>query len=229
MHNGDLVANYPYDESKNGRMQGSYSKSPDDDTFKYLARSYSQDNEKMYRQEKECFDSNFNQGITNGAHWYSVAGGMQDFNYLATNAFEITLELGCMKYPPTERLPSIWRDNKQSMIDFMWLTHMGVKGIVTDADTGAPIEGAIIKIVDASTNAPIAHDVVSNEGGDYFRVLAPGQSYQVTASVDGYGSRTCGFKVEHEPPLQMANIINFSMKKGGESRATCDADHNDHM
>lgn len=44
------------------------------------------------------------------------SGGSQDWSYLHTNCFEITLELGCTKYPPNDKLPSFWNDNKMAML-----------------------------------------------------------------------------------------------------------------
>ena len=45
---------------------------------------------------------------------------MQDFNYLASNDFEITLELGCDKYPPANELKKEWERNKRALTEFMW-------------------------------------------------------------------------------------------------------------
>merc|ERR1711962_1525281 len=128
LHGGSLVANYPFDDDK--KMVDMYSASPDDDVFKSLARTYSRNHPTMWKPGPVCESDNFVDGITNGAKWYNVAGGMQDYNYLHSNAFEITVEMACCKFPMASQLNQLWTDHKKSLYEFMKMTHMGIKGVV---------------------------------------------------------------------------------------------------
>lgn len=47
------------------------------------------------------------------------SGGMQDWNYINTNCFEVTIELGCYKYPLAADLPKYWNENRRSLLQFM--------------------------------------------------------------------------------------------------------------
>lgn len=122
LHGGSLVANYPYDDTANGRSV--YSKSPDDDVFQALAKTFSENHATMHLKNPPwpCPDvppDHFKDGITNGAKWYSVTGGMQDYNYIANNCFEITIEQGCQKFPPAADLPKYWLENKNPLLAFL--------------------------------------------------------------------------------------------------------------
>lgn len=45
---------------------------------------------------------------------------MQDFNYLSSNDFELTLELGCEKYPVANVLETEWERNRDALVNYMW-------------------------------------------------------------------------------------------------------------
>ena len=53
------------------------SATPDDKLFKHLARVYASNHANMHIGTSAC--GKFADGITNGAEWYIVRGGMQDF------------------------------------------------------------------------------------------------------------------------------------------------------
>lgn len=80
LHGGSLVANYPYDDSakdfeSNHDGSTAMNPSPDNEIFKYLARTYSNAHTKMHLSPKcPMFPETFSDGITMGSMWYSVTG-----------------------------------------------------------------------------------------------------------------------------------------------------------
>lgn len=104
MHEGAVVANYPWDGSLVGLAgcciavlhigcghrsvcrasqdrKTHYSSCPDDEAYKHLATVYANSNPQMKASRE------FPGGITNGAGWYPLFGGMQDWNYLMAGSW----------------------------------------------------------------------------------------------------------------------------------------------
>ncbi len=54
---------------------------------------------------------------------------MQDFNYLNSNAFEITIELSCCKYPSSSdnALEKEWDRNKEALLTYMEMVKSSLK------------------------------------------------------------------------------------------------------
>ncbi len=176
-HEGALVANYPYDENMNGVPDGGYSVCPDDALFIYISEAYSQHNLPMWNNWE------FEHGISNGSAWYTIYGGMQDWNYLYLSDNEITLELSNSFRPLESLLPTFWSQNKESMLSYLETGHIGIRGLVTDAYSGAPVHA---KIEVAGNEHPVYTDP---DVGDYHRMLLPG-TYAITVSAPEYIAQT---------------------------------------
>ncbi|XP_026313538.1 carboxypeptidase D isoform X2 [Hyposmocoma kahamanoa] len=203
LHGGALVASYPYDDSSTGQECCVDSRSPDNELFIHLAKTYASRNADMSKGNA-CPPETFKDGLTNGANWYAVAGGMQDFNYVHSNCFEVTFELSCCKYPTAGNLTRFWRMNKEPLMAFIEQTHLGIKGFVTN-DTGAGIPNAIIQV------ERITHNVKTDQHGAYWRLLLPGD-YNVTVTAPGYKSPV-PLKVTVPVNQTTALTLNITLKQ----------------
>ncbi|XP_019950948.1 carboxypeptidase Z-like isoform X2 [Paralichthys olivaceus] len=204
-HGGDLVVSYPYDLSKHPLERNLLSPAPDDQVFKFLARGYAESHERMSYENANCGSSRDQsvKGIVNGAQWSSIAGSMQDFNYLHTNCFEVTVELGCDRFPAEEELFIGWHENHEALLTFMELVHYGIKGIVQDEE-GNGIKGARISL------KGIRHDITTGETGEYWRLLSPG-SHIVSATAPGYTRVWKRVILPHR--MQTAGRVDFVLQK----------------
>ncbi|XP_072483776.1 uncharacterized protein [Notamacropus eugenii] len=161
---------------KTGTKRG-FSLTPDNDVFEYLAYTYSSKNPEM-KTGNFCEKSiNFPDGITNGYLWYPLKGGMQDYNYIWAQCFEITLEVSCCKYPPEENLPDFWNKKRDSLISFMKQVHLGIKGQVFDVNKN-PIPNVIVEAKGRNHICPFR----TNKFGEYYLLLLPG-SYTINVSI----------------------------------------------
>lgn len=211
-HGGDLVVNYPYDDSKT--HQTVYSGTPDDDLFKDIAFTFAYYHANMTDPKRircDMIGDDFKNGITNGAKWYPVCGGMQDYNYLSSNCFEITVELGCNKFPPGNTLAQYWKDNMNAFFEFMWLSHIGIKGVVTQK--GEPVAEAKIVVagmIDEDIQL-IEHNILTSEAGEYWRLLNNGKYLVFAENNEGIRSEPIEIEVNNEA-FSEATVINIELE-----------------
>uniref|UniRef100_A0A9J8D4I2 Carboxypeptidase X (M14 family), member 1b n=1 Tax=Cyprinus carpio carpio TaxID=630221 RepID=A0A9J8D4I2_CYPCA len=209
LHGGELVVTYPFDMTKDWAPR-EHTPTPDESFFRWLATVYASTNHVMSNPDRRpCHNEDFLRynNIINGANWHTVPG-MNDFSYLHTNCFEVTVELSCDKFPHASELPIEWENNKESLLVYMEQVHRGIKGVVKDKDTEAGIADAIIKVDD------IDHHIRSAFDGDFWRLLNPG-NYDVTVTAEGYfpATRSCRVEYEHYP-----TICDFHLTKTPKQR-----------
>uniref|UniRef100_A0A8C8GE85 F5/8 type C domain-containing protein n=1 Tax=Oncorhynchus tshawytscha TaxID=74940 RepID=A0A8C8GE85_ONCTS len=210
LHGGELVVTYPFDRTEDWAPHDD-TPTPDNSFFRWLATVYASTNQVMSNPDRRpCHNENFQRynNIINGANWHTVQGSMNDFSYLHTNCFDVTVELSCDKFPHASELPIEWENNKESLLIYMEQVHRGLKGVIRDKDTEAGIADAIIKVDD------IDHHIRSVADGDYWRLLNPGE-YEVTVSAEGYNpsTRMCRVMYEHYP-----TICDFRLTKTPKQR-----------
>ncbi|XP_027024059.2 inactive carboxypeptidase-like protein X2 [Tachysurus fulvidraco] len=182
----------------------------DQSLFRWLAISYASTHRTMtHRFRGGCHteDPTGGIGIVNRAKWNPISGSMNDFSYLHTNCFELSIFLGCDKYPHQSELIREWENNREAMLTLMAQALRGIKGVVRDKE-GNPIVNASISV------EGVNHDVTTGEDGDYWRMLNPGE-YQVTAKARGHSSMSRMCVVGFEPG---ATLCNFELNKSNWDR-----------
>ncbi|XP_060787094.1 inactive carboxypeptidase-like protein X2 isoform X2 [Neoarius graeffei] len=216
-HDRGYQEGYQEGHQEEGYEQGHGQAEPDEirmiedqSLFRWLAISYASTHRTMthtFRRGCHTEDPTGGIGIVNRAKWKPIPGSMNDFSYLHTNCLELSIFLGCDKYPHQSELQREWEYNREALLTLMDQVHRGIKGVVRDKE-GNPIVNASISV------EGVNHDITTGEAGDYWRMLNPGE-YQVTARAYGYSSMSRKCAVGFEPG---ATLCNFELNKSNWDR-----------
>ncbi|EYC11208.1 hypothetical protein Y032_0051g2075 [Ancylostoma ceylanicum] len=191
-HGGSLVANYPFDDSVTGQDH-IYTPTADDKLFVELAYRYARAHPRMYKTGRRCGLSAdgdvFLNGITNGADWYHLAGGMQDWQYIHTNALEVTIEMGCFKFPTNDMIPKMWDEHKYALLSYLEMVDKGVRGLILDSN-GKAVRNATVAV-------ELGKVMRATDAGEYWRILPPGK-HRLRVEAPGLESEIFDVTVGHD-------------------------------
>lgn len=158
-HGGAVVVNYPWDAVAELH--------PLDRLLAGLSKEYADTNSEM-RNSTE-----FDGGITNGYAWYELRGGMQDWSYRWYGDLQITLEVSEIKWINSTMIDSFYKDNRDSMLNFMARVHQGAGFKLQDKSANGKV-----KVLDA--RGKNLGEFTFN-GGEFYKVLEPGNyTYEIT-------------------------------------------------
>jgi hypothetical protein len=174
IHSGAEVVNYPWDHT--------YDLHADDAWFRFVSLEYADE----ARAVDPDYMALFEDGITNGAAWYKIQGGRQDYLNYFLEGREVTLELSNDFRLDSELLNEYWEKNERSFLSYMNQCLYGIRGVISDGLTGDPVE-ALVAIPDFDFYHSAVHS--SAVHGDFYRLIEEG-SYDLVVSAPGYFSDT---------------------------------------
>ena len=173
-HGGAELMNYPWDND--------YTRHADDDWWQLVSREYADLAQNAAQSTDPSYMTDEENGITNGADWYRIGGGRQDYMNYYHQCREVTIECSTVKCPSASQLPSFWDYNYNSIFAYMNQALYGVHGTVKDAETKEAVQ-ATIKIL----NHDQEYSVVESQLplGNFHRPIKAG-TYTVEVKAEGY-------------------------------------------
>ncbi|MFC2079935.1 M14 family zinc carboxypeptidase [Bacteroidota bacterium] len=174
IHSGAEVVNYPWDYK--------FELHPDDEWYKFISREYADEAHVV----NPNYMDDFQDGISNGADWYVINGGRQDYVNHYLQGRELTLELSNIKKLASESLESYWNYNQWSLINMISQASYGIHGNVSDKNSGKSLQAKIWIQNHDDESSRIESDSVS---GNFYRYLKEG-IYTLIVSANGYVADT---------------------------------------
>ena len=171
-HGGAEVMNYPWDNT--------HTLHADDQWWQLISLEYVG----LCRQVSSSYMTDtYSNGITNGAAWYMIGGGRQDYMNGYAQDREMTIECSSTKCPSASQMPNFWNINKDAIFAFANQVLYGIHGTVVDAETQAPIDNATVTLVGHDDQYSIVSTQLPN--GDFHRPIKAG-TYNVRITKNGY-------------------------------------------
>jgi hypothetical protein len=144
----------------------------------------------------EQYGSHTGYWVVEGYDWYQTMGDTNDFSYGCRGDFDWTIETS------NSNIQQVWDLNREAMFDIIKAADLGLRGLVTDAQTGQPV-AATVWVQEAFW--PCFADPLV---GDFHKPLLPG-SYHVTVRANGYQEQEFSVEVEAGHPT----YLNVSLSR----------------